>query len=148
MNTPIPEQAITAACDELDRRYRELHQLTGFNRDQGEPEVRAMLYAAAPHIIKAAMTIPSWLLQADDEVTPEQIADWKAKWAAAQGRPAEILLADDPVITPNPYAARVAELEQLAADIIATFTKTDAGYRARVGQVQIAKWETTLKGRQ
>lgn len=41
---------------------------------------------------------------------------------------------------------RVAELEQLADAILATFTTSDAGYRARVGQVQIKKWEAILLG--
>lgn len=44
------------------------------------------------------------------------------------------------------HGDRIAELEQLAAEILATFTKGSDGYRARAGQVQIAKWETTLKG--
>jgi hypothetical protein len=42
--------------------------------------------------------------------------------------------------------ARVAELEQLASEILSRFVKTDDGHRARVGQVQIGKWETTMKG--
>lgn len=46
---------------------------------------------------------------------------------------------------PDP-AARVAELERLAADILGRFTKGDGGHRARVGQVQIGKWQAVLDG--
>ena len=42
--------------------------------------------------------------------------------------------------------ARVAELENLAAGILAKFTSSGEGHRARVGQVQVARWEATLKG--
>jgi hypothetical protein len=41
---------------------------------------------------------------------------------------------------------RVAALELLAASMLATFGATDQGYRARVGQAQIAKWQATLTG--
>jgi transcriptional regulator with XRE-family HTH domain len=43
-------------------------------------------------------------------------------------------------------AARVAQLEELARDMLGRFTRTDDGYRARVGQVQIGRWEHTLAG--
>lgn len=41
---------------------------------------------------------------------------------------------------------RVGELEQLAAEILATFNRnrTEGGHRARVGQVQIQKWHARL----
>ena len=39
---------------------------------------------------------------------------------------------------------RIAELKQLAAEILATFTRTEGGHRARVGQVQIQKWHARL----
>lgn len=42
--------------------------------------------------------------------------------------------------------ARIAELEQLAREILASFTMTDSGYRARVGQVQIRRWRARLNG--
>lgn len=41
-------------------------------------------------------------------------------------------------------AERVNELEQLAADMLSRFVRTDSGCRARVGQVQISKWEAVL----
>ena len=43
--------------------------------------------------------------------------------------------------------ARITELEALAADMLSRFARTPEGYRARVGQVQIGKWEAIL-GRQ
>lgn len=42
--------------------------------------------------------------------------------------------------------ARIAELEQLATQILDTYHQRDDGYRGRVGQVQIARWRTTLTG--
>jgi hypothetical protein len=42
--------------------------------------------------------------------------------------------------------ARIAELEQLAAGILASYHRGSDGYRGRVGQVQIAKWNATLRG--
>lgn len=41
-------------------------------------------------------------------------------------------------------AERNRDLEQLAAEILAAFHKTDGGHRARVGQVQIQKWHARL----
>jgi hypothetical protein len=43
-----------------------------------------------------------------------------------------------------PYA-RTLVLENLAREMLATFTKGSDGYRARAGQVQIAKWEERIK---
>jgi hypothetical protein len=40
--------------------------------------------------------------------------------------------------------ARIAELEALARDMLGTFVKVSDGHRARVGQVQIARWEKQL----
>jgi hypothetical protein len=48
--------------------------------------------------------------------------------------------------TMHDTAGRIHELEQLAADILATYTKGQDGYRGRVGQMQIQRWQTTLKG--
>ena len=45
-------------------------------------------------------------------------------------------------------ADRITELGQLAADMLASFTKSLDGYRARAGQVQIGKWSATLRGDQ
>jgi hypothetical protein len=36
-------------------------------------------------------------------------------------------------------------LAELANEMLASFTKSDAGYRARVGQVQIAKWQKRIE---
>lgn len=43
-------------------------------------------------------------------------------------------------------AGQVRQLEQLAADMLSRFTRTDDGHRARVGQVQIARWSAILRG--
>jgi hypothetical protein len=42
--------------------------------------------------------------------------------------------------------ARIAELEALARDMLSRFARTSDGHRARVGQVQIARWEKQLGG--
>ncbi len=42
--------------------------------------------------------------------------------------------------------ARIAELEALARDMLSRFTRTSDGHRARVGQVQVARWEKQLGG--
>ena len=44
------------------------------------------------------------------------------------------------------HADRVADLEALARDMLSRFVKTSDGHRARVGQVQIARWEKQLGG--
>ncbi len=43
-------------------------------------------------------------------------------------------------------AARIAGLEALARDMLSRFTRTSDGHRARVGQVQVARWEKQLGG--
>lgn len=42
-------------------------------------------------------------------------------------------------------ATRLSELDALARDMLAAFIKTSDGHRARVGQVQIARWEKQLE---
>lgn len=42
--------------------------------------------------------------------------------------------------------ARIRRLEAVARDMLAAFTKGSDGYRARVGQVQIAKWQKRIEG--
>jgi hypothetical protein len=41
---------------------------------------------------------------------------------------------------------RAAALEALARDMLSRFVATGDGHRARVGQVQIAKWQAVLDG--
>jgi hypothetical protein len=43
---------------------------------------------------------------------------------------------------------RITDLQNLAGAMLASFTRTDDGYRCRVGQVQIARWRATLDGEQ
>lgn len=50
------------------------------------------------------------------------------------------------VITAERLGGRATELHDLAAAMLASFTKTDSGHSARVGQVQIAKWRKVLDG--
>jgi hypothetical protein len=54
---------------------------------------------------------------------------------------AEVALCIDAV---NHAAARIDALEALARDMLGRFCQVSDGYRARVGQVQIAKWEKQL----
>lgn len=49
-------------------------------------------------------------------------------------------------VLPEAATERIQELEQLAAEILATYVKTGDGYRGRVGQVQIQRWQQQLGG--
>jgi hypothetical protein len=49
-------------------------------------------------------------------------------------------------MTTDQMLARVAALEALAADMLSRFGETGSGHSARVGQVQIAKWQAALDG--
>lgn len=42
--------------------------------------------------------------------------------------------------------ARAQRLDAVAREMLAAFIKTSDGYRARVGQVQIAKWQKRIEG--
>jgi hypothetical protein len=55
-------------------------------------------------------------------------------------------MADRPAEAEESVMARIAELEALARDMLGTFIKTSDGHRARVGQVQIARWRKQLEG--
>lgn len=39
---------------------------------------------------------------------------------------------------------RIRQLEELAAEILASYHQGSDGYRGRVGQVQIKRWQTRL----
>lgn len=39
---------------------------------------------------------------------------------------------------------RARQLEELAADMLSRFVRTSDGHRARVGQVQVGRWQATL----
>lgn len=41
---------------------------------------------------------------------------------------------------------RIVQLEALATETLASYHRTSDGYRGRVGQVQIAKWQAVLNG--
>lgn len=41
---------------------------------------------------------------------------------------------------------RINALEQLAGDVIASYHRGSDGYRGRVGQVQIARWQAVIDG--
>lgn len=55
-------------------------------------------------------------------------------------------MADELAGAQESVMARIAGLEALARDMLSWFTRTSDGYRARVGQVQIARWEKQLGG--
>ncbi len=60
-------------------------------------------------------------------------------------RPAEAAVADAEKLV-GTMAELVTELDGLAGDMLSRFTRTPDGYRARVGQVQVARWQATLRG--
>jgi hypothetical protein len=97
--------------------------------------------------------VPSLILKADGDLTPEQVAKIREQFQAAyrDGRARRFL----EFVPPDPAGPeRIAELEQLAADILATFTDhSNEGEWPRsprrscwVDDDDIARWETTLKG--
>ncbi len=65
-----------------------------------------------------------------------------AKLDPHDGDEAEVSLCIDAV---SNVVARVADLEALVHEMLATFTKTSDGHRARVGQVQIARWQKRME---
>jgi hypothetical protein len=87
----------------------------------------------------AATEIPTGTIHlADGKLGQAELDDlaakWRAAWDAAHSR--EILAA---------AGARIAELEQLAAEMRATFHDTNSdGWRARTGRVTIARWDAIL----
>ena len=130
----LPAKAIDDAAEALKARHAEI---AGEVIPYDEPELRAdlvaVLEAAAPHIARVAAHSALCWEQPDDGrlIACDRMQGHQGShsWEAAE-------LA----------AARVAELEQLAADILDHFHQGSDGARARVGQVQIAKWRTTLDG--
>lgn len=120
MTHPIPAEAITAAA-------RALHApiLDNVNLDGWERTIATVaLEAAWPHQIKA---VRDQLVAATaDEVT-----------AVTQATVLEAVAAS---------TERIAELEALAAEILASYGKTSDGYRSRVGGVQILKWAERVAG--
>ncbi len=53
-------------------------------------------------------------------------------------------MAEDFAEAEEAVMARIAELEALARDMLSRFVRTSDGHRARVGGVQIAKWNEQL----
>lgn len=51
-----------------------------------------------------------------------------------------------PAPWPCPASQRIAELAQLAGEVLGSYYKASDGYRGRVGQVQIARWQAVLNG--
>jgi hypothetical protein len=94
--------------------------------------------AAIPGVPDAAITAAALVL-----------ADVEGDDQTCRGVAEDVLRAAQPHLA---YAAgraagdRIAALEQLAAGMLASFSRTDAGYRARVGQVQIRRWQAVLSG--
>jgi len=60
-------------------------------------------------------------------------------------RPVEAAVADAEKLI-GTMAELVTELDGLAGDMLSRFTRTSDGYRARVGQAQVARWQATLRG--
>ena len=48
--TEIPQAAIDAAAEALDKRYRTIYNLSGFDREKSRPDIVTVLEAAAPLI--------------------------------------------------------------------------------------------------
>jgi hypothetical protein len=82
--------------------------------------------------------------EADERCEYRMLADTViANLDARDGDEAEVALLTRAI---EDAAATIAKLKALGWDMLGTFTKTSDGHRARVGQVQIARWEKQLGG--
>lgn len=130
----LPPEAITAAA----KVHHRMHCVTcGWPRPgcDGEPTeldlaaTRKLLEAAVPHLAAAR---PTGIIHIEDGVLSEAgLEELAERWKAACS---------------TKDRERIAELEQLATEVIASYHQASDGYRGRVGQVQIAKWQTRLAG--
>ena len=101
--------------------------------DAGEQEAFAQLYLAAhwrAAAQRAAMT-------EDEGAGGRPHSAVEATGGASGGEPA--------AGTSRGSVSAAGELEALAREMLATFTKTSDGHRARAGQVQIARWTERLE---
>lgn len=89
---------------------------------------KAQVHATLAHAAAKAMADGDWM-PSQDSAAWREAAGGKEPAAGTQG-------------------SREEELKLLAGAILATFTKGQDGYRARVGQVQIERWRATLDGAQ
>jgi hypothetical protein len=117
MTHPIPAEAVTAA--------------------EPHPEGNPALAAAAEAILDRHLA--AYRASGTGEARRAAIlVDALPDAAAAIQGAAPVLAA--------PYAARIAELTALAAEILGSYSKAEGGYRGRVGQMQIVKWRERLDG--
>ena len=122
MTAPVPADATTAAEEHV------LHRITMW-RTAANPE--------SIHLSDLALTSRRQIIADTLEVAAPHIRDALI---------AEIEPATQAILTVA--TDRAEQLHQLAADILATYRKRDDGYRGRVGQVQIQRWQTILNGQQ
>lgn len=98
-------------------------------------------------------------MSADVNSSPETIADsppasisetaFDAAWTALANQPGALVVSAAGLKAALEAGlaielARIAQLETLARHMLATYQRVSDGYRGRVGQVQIAKWQTEL----
>jgi hypothetical protein len=165
--TAVPAEAITAAraaipctCDGYTTSSGPAHFLECDT--QTEIPIEPMLEAAEPHLAaaRAQAVVDTLTIRPDSCViirTTGTLSPARAQQLLDQARlalgfrDARILLADDSTtinVEPDKAAAatRIAELEQLASDILATFTRGSDGWRARVSQVSLQRYRDRLAG--
>jgi hypothetical protein len=121
--TAVPAEAITAAAPESSRWVVEI---------EGGPGI----CPNAAHLLR----IESGRYSAQVISAMRRVADALDAARPAAERDSDLAAGPEP----DPRDARIAELEQLAADILGAFSKRSDGWRARAAAVQIAKWQGRL----
>lgn len=146
-------EAIPCSCDPAETSGGTVHR--GYcDRQLPMASVERMLEAARPHLaaivepldIKPGGRIVIRIAAPAHAISAQYAAEARARTLAAlnldPATPAVITCDDVQIEADN----RAAELHALAADILSRFHATGDGHRARVGQVQIAKWQAVLDG--
>ena len=72
--TEIPQAAIDAAAEALDKRYRTIYNLSGFDREKSRPDIVTVLEAAAPLITSHRETATAQVIARAERERIRQLA--------------------------------------------------------------------------
>jgi hypothetical protein len=114
------------------------------------PVVTDVAVQVAAEILTKSDTKPGEVPSAGKQIVVIAIARLMLEAAAphlayaAENGNALVVISDDSAY--QQARARIAALEHLAAAMLAEFRPTSGWHLARVGQVQVKRWETELQG--